>query len=408
MDAPRASPPSSARTAGASSPRPPEAPASRTSTASGCSCCGLPRDPSAPRRLLRRDGRLQRGRAERGDQRQLRRLHPVALPAVLDGRVAGRSRAPLPRLPQAFPIQLDPRGSLLATEGRAWRTATGGRVRSLDGIVELSPDGRLALVRRDSTATVVRVGSGAAVVTLRGFGGFRLPDVSAIFSPDGRRVVTLRGEALNLWDTATGESLGRLGRAGDTVEGYSFGEDGRLVLVTVREPGRDVRRRERLARPVAGRALRRDLAGRGRRRRRERRRRHRHRRPRDNAPLHPPDGLRRAAHERHVRIDSRAARRRRRRGRRPRSALHDLRFRGGAAGAGPRAARPACRRSSRSGRRWPASSDAGSAKRSPREQGEQCVGARDRGEQERGAPRRFPAQASERGRDRVARMDRER
>ena len=103
---------------------------------------------------------------------------------------------------------------------------------SLDAIVGLSPDGRLALVRRNWTATIVRVGSEAAVATLRGFGGFTLPDVSASFSPDGRRLVTLRGDALRLWDAATGEPLGRLGRAGEIVEGHSFSKDGRLVLVT--------------------------------------------------------------------------------------------------------------------------------------------------------------------------------
>ena len=143
---------------------------------------------------------------------------------------AGRS--PSHRFPQAFGIQLDPRGSLVVTGGTAWRTASGARVPSLDGIVGLSPDGRLALVRRDWTATVVRVGSGAAVATLRGFGGFRLDDVAAIFSPDGRRVATLRDDTLRLWDTATGEPLGRLGRAGERVDGLSFSRDGRLVLVT--------------------------------------------------------------------------------------------------------------------------------------------------------------------------------
>ncbi len=81
------------------------------------------------------------------------------------------SHTPFRRLPQADRILLDPSGSLIATDGRAWRTATGERVRSLDGIVGLSPDGRLALTRRHGTATIVRVGSGAAVATLGGLGG---------------------------------------------------------------------------------------------------------------------------------------------------------------------------------------------------------------------------------------------
>ncbi len=146
-------------------------------------------------------------------------------------RVGGRSQ--LRRFPQALGIALDPHGSLIAAGGKAWRTASGARVPSLDGIVGLSPDGRLALARRNWTATIVRVGSGAAVATLRGFGGFSPADVSASFSPDARRVVTLRGgDVLRLWDAASGEPLGRLGRAGEIVEGHSFSKDGRLVLVT--------------------------------------------------------------------------------------------------------------------------------------------------------------------------------
>ncbi len=60
---------------------------------------------------------------------------------------------------------------------------------------------------------IVRVGSGAPVATLRGFGRFKVADVSAAFSPDGSRVVTRRGNTLRLWDAAGGEELARLGRA---------------------------------------------------------------------------------------------------------------------------------------------------------------------------------------------------
>ena len=66
------------------------------------------------------------------------------------------------------------------------------RVRSLDGIVGLSPDGRLALTRRHGTPR--SCGSAREQPSQRSVGPWdpRSPAVSATFSPDGRRIVTLR------------------------------------------------------------------------------------------------------------------------------------------------------------------------------------------------------------------------
>jgi WD40 repeat protein len=137
-------------------------------------------------------------------------------------------------LPVQGDVAFDPGGSLVAIGETVWRTATRSRIAALDGIWALSPDGRLALVRRDGKLSVVRVPSGSHVSDLRGAGR----SCGATFSPDASRVVTTTrctdvgySVALRLWNVVSGERIRWLGRAGGYVAGVSFSKDGRLVLV---------------------------------------------------------------------------------------------------------------------------------------------------------------------------------
>jgi WD40 repeat protein len=138
------------------------------------------------------------------------------------------SRAPHRRLWPGYlgHLELGREGALFVDGARVWSTGTGARVHRLDGTLALSHDGRLALVSHGGTVSVVAVGSGDPVAGLRDAGR----PVSAAFSPDGRRVLTSRKSALDLWDAATGRRVARLGRSGEAVNAYAFGAGGSLVL----------------------------------------------------------------------------------------------------------------------------------------------------------------------------------
>ena len=125
-------------------------------------------------------------------------------------------------------------GSVIAFGGRAWRTSSGARIHGLDGIRSLSPDGGVALVRRAGTVSIVRVTAPSGPSTpLHGFGVLG-PNgkLSAAFSPDHSRLLTVRGNDVRLWDVSTGQPLAQLGRPGERVRGFSFSADGRLALIT--------------------------------------------------------------------------------------------------------------------------------------------------------------------------------
>ncbi len=109
---------------------------------------------------------------------------------------------------------------------------------TLDGIVALSPDGRLAVVVHSGRSSIVRVPSGRVVAELRGSGPSVWSDAVFVnegvplFSPDDTHMLTQSSEDnLRLWNAVSGEPLARLGRPGEQVDSVSFSARGQLVLV---------------------------------------------------------------------------------------------------------------------------------------------------------------------------------
>jgi WD40 repeat protein len=123
-------------------------------------------------------------------------------------------------------LELGRDGAFFVDGGTVWSTTTGARVHVLDGTLALSQDGHSAVLSRPGTTAVVAVPSGRHVAELEDAGGLR----SAVFSPDGRRLLTQQTGELDLWDAASGRRVARIGRPGEAVKAYAFGAGGRLVL----------------------------------------------------------------------------------------------------------------------------------------------------------------------------------
>jgi WD40 repeat protein len=146
-------------------------------------------------------------------------------------------RTPLREVWFDGPITLDTQGRLVAVGGGVWRTAGGERLRGLGQVLVLSPRGAVALVFRDGRLQVVATGSDKTVAALRDAGPL-VQDVrddfpvDASFSPDGRRLLTSWRNNARLWDATTGEPIALLGRRGEEVDDFAFGDGGRLALAT--------------------------------------------------------------------------------------------------------------------------------------------------------------------------------
>jgi WD40 repeat protein len=131
---------------------------------------------------------------------------------------------------------LDTNGRLVAVGGGVWRTSGGERLRGLGEVLVLSPGGTVALVFRGGSLEVVETVSGKTEAVLRDAGPLReardfIP-LDASFSPDGRRLLTSWGLNARLWDATTGEPIALLGRRGEDVDEFAFGDGGRLALAT--------------------------------------------------------------------------------------------------------------------------------------------------------------------------------
>ncbi|MDQ3928032.1 MAG: WD40 repeat domain-containing protein, partial [Chloroflexota bacterium] len=108
-----------------------------------------------------------------------------------------------------------PDGRLIATGdskrvARIWDVGTGKLLRELAGhrgsiiSVDFSPDSKLVVTAStDGTARVWDAGSGRLVSTLIGEGDLLS---SAIFSPNGTEVLGLEGDAVDVWNAASGET----------------------------------------------------------------------------------------------------------------------------------------------------------------------------------------------------------
>jgi WD40 repeat protein len=86
-----------------------------------------------------------------------------------------------------------------------------------------SRDGELAAVYGVGDTRIVRLPGGDTVASVG-------PAVDAAFSPDGRTLVTARGSSAELWDVASGESLGQIWAQRDA-NAVAFAPDGEHVLV---------------------------------------------------------------------------------------------------------------------------------------------------------------------------------
>jgi WD40 repeat protein len=153
------------------------------------------------------------------------------------------STRPLRVFESDTPVLLDKDGGLVAVGPRVWRTTTGERVGALDGLLDFSADGRVALVARARRGLeIVDVESGAVTARLRGTGGLAVSaleelvygNVQTVLSPDGRRVLTASG-SVRLWDAEAGGQLALLNPKHESGETFGFGDGGDLALVASAE-----------------------------------------------------------------------------------------------------------------------------------------------------------------------------
>jgi WD40 repeat protein len=116
---------------------------------------------------------------------------------------------------------------------RIWDAASGRQLVSLEGhggsveTAAFSADAkRVVTASVDGTARLWESATGREIAVLR-IGSWQ---ASAVFSPDGTRVLTASFESTRLWEAATGREIAGLRRGGYGVECAEFSPDGARVL----------------------------------------------------------------------------------------------------------------------------------------------------------------------------------
>jgi WD40 repeat protein len=156
----------------------------------------------------------------------------------------GRERAVLhpPAMDDGFPPRLG-RAVFSPDGARAARMELGGVFRFWDawtgrettswtldftGLdIAFSPDGQHIVIASHSGAYVVDAASGRTLAVLR---GHTSAVMRASFSPDGTRIVTVADDA-RIWDASTGREIARI-READSVSSAVFSFDGRRLVTT--------------------------------------------------------------------------------------------------------------------------------------------------------------------------------
>lgn len=112
---------------------------------------------------------------------------------------------------------------------RVWDASTGAELAAFKGSFgAFSPDDARVVTMSGDTARVGDVATGAEVAALKGHTG---QVRSAVFSPDGRRIVTASDdETARIWDAATGAQLAEITGHTSYVWAAAFNSDGSRIL----------------------------------------------------------------------------------------------------------------------------------------------------------------------------------
>jgi WD40 repeat protein len=117
---------------------------------------------------------------------------------------------------------------------RVWDTATGKQIAALPSPVQsavFSPNGtRIVTTSRDSTARIWDANSGVEIIAIR---GHEREANSAVFSPDGSRVVTGSADkTARIWDAVTGKEVSVMRGHESSVISVAFSPDGSRIVTS--------------------------------------------------------------------------------------------------------------------------------------------------------------------------------